>query len=75
MKKDFIVYDPVAGLTILQAIQDAIDLAKRNDKTVKANINDVNMTFTRKTKPTDALKLFHKRLNILYLKQDRLHQK
>ena len=74
MEEDFITYDPVAGLTILQAIEKAINLAKTNDKTVKANINDVDMTFTKETKAPEALILFHKRLDALYAKEA-THQK
>ena len=69
MKDDFINYDPVAGMTILQAIEEAIILAKTNDKTVKSNINDVEMTFTKETKLPEALKLFHKRLGAIHAKQ------
>lgn len=75
MKKDFIIYDPVAGLTILQAIEDAIELAKKNDKIVKSNINDVEMTFSKNTKVAESLKIFHRRLNALYAKQNALHQR
>ena len=75
MEKDFITYDPVAGLTILQAIEHAINLAKKNDKIVKSNINDVDMTFTKETKAAEALKIFHKRLNALYAEQEASHQK
>ena len=75
MKKDFIVYDPVAGLTILQALENAINLAKKTNKIVKANINDVDMTFSKNTKVAVSLRIFHKRLNELYAKQDALHQR
>lgn len=75
MKKDFIVYDPVAGLTILQALENAINLAKKTDKIVKSNINDVEMTFSKNTKVAESLKIFHRRLNELYLKQDNSRQK
>ena len=62
MKKDFIEYDPVAGMTILAAIEEAVNLAKKHDKKVKAEINDIKMTFSKKTDPKVALKRFRRRL-------------
>ena len=75
MKKDFIIYDPVAGMTILAAIEEAVKLAKTYDKKVKADINDIKMTFSKKTDSKKALKRYHERLHALYAKQDAARQK
>ena len=73
--KDVMHYYPVAGMTILGAITKAIQIAKENNKTVLSEMNDVEMTFTPQTKAADALKIFHKRLDALYAKQDKQRQK
>ena len=40
-----ILADFTAGLTIEQAINEALDFAERNNVGVRAKINDINMTF------------------------------
>ena len=69
IEKDFVYYDPVAGMTILEAIMKAIKLAKEHIKTVKTNLNDVDMVITTETKPAEALTVFHKRLDALHAQQ------
>ena len=73
--KKVMYFYPVAGMTILGAIEKAIKMAKDNDKTVLSEMNDVEMTFTKETKLDEALKVFHERLNALYAEQDKQRQK
>ena len=73
--KDYIYYDPVAGMTILQAIMTAIRIAQENKKPVKTNLNDVDMVITDKTSPKDALIVFHKRLDEIHAQQIKQSQK
>ena len=59
IKKGELVYDPVAGLTIKQAINGAIFESKKNHgEHVHAIINDVHMHITGKTSPDRAYDAF-----------------
>jgi len=53
IKKGELVYDPVAGLTIKDAVARAIIMAKQENKHVHAIINDVHMHIN----PDTSLKL------------------
>ena len=53
IKKGELVYDPVAGLTIKDAVARAIIMAKQEGKHVHAIINDVHMHIN----PDTSLKL------------------
>ena len=44
-----LTYLPVAGLSIKEALARAILLSKKNDKPVKALINDIEINVTEKT--------------------------
>ena len=46
MKENDLIYEPVAGLTIKEALARAVLMAKKNDKPVKAIINDIEMNIT-----------------------------
>ncbi len=55
IKQGELVYDPVAGLTIQEALARAIIMAKQQEKHVHAIINDVHMHIN----PDTSLQLAH----------------
>ena len=65
-KKNKLIYEPIAGLTILGAFTEAIQMAKRNGKPVHAINNDIEMDVTAKTHPTKAVAAFQKKLKAHY---------
>ena len=65
-------YSPVAGLTIEEAIQRAIQMAKKENVTVLANINDIFLSIKADTHLDDAYNTYQKRLKRVY--EDKLKQ-
>ena len=59
-----IKYAPVAGLTIEQAIIKAVKMAKDENKTVMAVINDIVMCVDNKTILVKAVKEYYQKLYI-----------
>lgn len=61
-----IEYTPVAGLTITQALETARLIARKENKKVIANINDIIMCISHNTNIKLALNLYQKRLEFKY---------
>ena len=61
-----IEYTPVAGLTITQALETARLIARKENKKVIANINDIIMCISHNTNIKLALDLYQKRLEFKY---------
>nr|MBQ0091496.1 hypothetical protein [Candidatus Enterousia merdequi] len=57
-----IFYNPVAGLTIDEAIIEACAKSRKNNDLVDANINDVHLFITPNAKASDFVKLYRKHL-------------
>ena len=55
IQKDELVYDPVAGLTIEDALAQAIIMSKKTNEHVHAIINDIHMYIN----PQTSLKIAH----------------
>lgn len=56
-----IVYEPPAGPTIKEAINNAIEIAKEEKKSVELHINDIILTVNQNSNPTTiAAKYFAK---------------
>ena len=68
MTDDDLTYVPNAGLTIKEALARAVLISRRNDKPIKAIINDVEMNITGETNLKEALDEYHKRLDESYKK-------
>ena len=64
--KDAILFEPVAGYTIQLAIQEAIQLAQKNNKPVKLNINDFIMDINKKSDFMKTMKLYETLLKKRY---------
>lgn len=61
MKKEKgLIYEPVAGLTILAAFLEAIKMAKDTGRPVHAIINDIEMNVTARTNPKRAVASYQK---------------
>ena len=75
MKTENLVYEPVAGLTIQRAFEDAISMAKEHGKPVTAIINDVVMQVTEKTKAQQAVAVFRKKLQAQYEAECRAYER
>ena len=60
------IYNPVAGLTIKEALIRAIKLSADNNKPV---INDIVMNVDAKTDISKALKDYHQKLELRYYVQ------
>lgn len=63
-----ITYLPVAGLTIKEALARAVIISRKNDKPVKALINDIEMTITDKTNLKNAFNEYQTKLALKYEK-------
>lgn len=63
------IYNPVAGLTIKEALIRAIKLSADNNKPVMAVINDIVMNVDAKTNISKALKDYHQKLELRYYVQ------
>ena len=61
-----IEYNPVAGLTIRQALQNAKTTASMEHKNVVANLNDVIMCISSRTNVDKALQLYAEKLALKY---------
>jgi len=61
-----IEYKPVAGLTITQALETARLIARKENKKVIANINDIIMCISHNTNIKLALNLYQRRLEFKY---------
>ena len=61
------LYNPVSGLTIKEAIQRAIGMARHENTTVLANINDVFLSIKSDTDLNEAYDLYQKRLDQSYM--------
>ena len=59
-------YKPVAGQTIEEAINAAVQLAKENNCVVIAVINDIVMFMNKKTNPKQATKDYRDKVNLRY---------
>lgn len=67
MKKEKrFVYEPVAGLTIIGAIKEAIKIAEERNEPITAFMNDVYLTITKKSNVERKKKEFQKKLKALY---------
>jgi len=75
MKQEELIYDPAVGLTIQQAFEEAIAIAKKHGKPVTANINDIVMKVTSKTKAMNAVALFQKKLQAQYEAECRTYER
>ena len=64
--KDAILFEPVAGYTIQLAIREAIQLAQKNNKPVKLNINDFIMDINKKSDFMKTMKLYEALLSKRY---------
>lgn len=53
-----LVYDPVAGLTIKEAMVEAIFLAKKYNDLIEAHINDITIYVTPKSNLTKIINLY-----------------
>ncbi|MBQ4471667.1 MAG: hypothetical protein II942_00250 [Alphaproteobacteria bacterium] len=73
-KANALIYEPVAGLTILGAFLEAIKIAKENHKTVHAIINDVEMNVTSRTNPERAVAIYQKKNQQLYEAEMRAYE-
>ena len=63
MKKEKrFVYEPVAGLTIIGAIKEAIKIAEERNEPITAFMNDVYLTITKKSNVERKKKEFQKKL-------------
>lgn len=47
---DHVLYEPVAGLTIRQAVEDSIQISAFENLPVHININDITLTVHRNSK-------------------------
>ena len=70
-----IEYIPVCGLTIREALNNAKALARKNNKTVIANINDIIMCVSSTSTIKDTLDLYHKKLDLKYEIEKMKHEK
>ncbi len=59
-------YNPVAGLTIVEAISNSVKMAINVNDLVEANINDVILYITPKSKVETYYKLYKKHLEQKY---------
>ena len=59
-------YDPLAGLTINQAIANAKKMARAERCTVVADINDILMIINEQTDVDKAVDLYQDKLNFKY---------
>lgn len=61
IEEDTIIYNPPVGITIKQAIINAIEIAKNNKKSVELHINDVSLEVSQSSNVSNiALKYFIK---------------
>ena len=61
IKNDRVIYEPVAGPTIKEAIGYAVDLAKQEKKPVELHINDITLDVNQNSDITKlAIKYFSK---------------
>ena len=60
-KEKGLIYEPVAGLTIIGAFLEAIKMAKEHGKPVHAIINDIEMNVTAKTNAVKAVATYQKK--------------
>jgi len=60
-KQKGLIYEPVAGLTIMGAFLEAIKMAKEAGKPVHAIINDIEMDVTAKTNAKRAVATYQKK--------------
>jgi len=61
-----IKYNPVAGLTIIEAISKAVQKARASNDLVEANINDVILYITPNSKVEKYYTLYKKHLEQKY---------
>lgn len=61
-----VAYTPVAGLTIEQAIDKAIQVAQQKNCTVITVINDIVMFVDKKTNPKQAVIDYRDKVNLRY---------
>ena len=73
-KAKALIYEPVAGWTILGAFLEAIKMAKENHKTVHAIINDIEMDVTSRTNPERAVAIYQKKNKELYEAEMRAYE-
>ena len=66
IKKDKIIYKPVAGLTIKNAINEGIEIAKIEKKPVDLYINDIIITLYDWSNPRKMLGRYYIQLNKKY---------
>ena len=65
-KEEKLIYEPIAGLTVLGAFTEAVQMAKKAGKPVHAIVNDIEMDVTAQTHPTQAVATFQKKLKEHY---------
>lgn len=61
-----ITYIPVAGLSIKEALINAVRLSEDNKTSVIAIINDIVMNIDANTNTAEALKEYHQKVNLRY---------
>ena len=68
-KKKRFVYEPVAGLTIIGAIREAVQIASKRGEPITAVMNDVRLTITEKSDTRKKLEEFHRKLIARYARE------
>ncbi len=58
-----ITYNPVAGLTIKEALERAVEMAGKKRQCVLVVINDIVMAVNKNTNIDEALKEYHDKLD------------
>lgn len=61
-----ITYNPVAGLTIKEALERAVEMADKKRQCVLVVINDIVMAVNKNTNIDEALKEYHDKLDFKY---------
>ena len=73
-KKKSLIYEPVAGLTIIGAFMEAIKIAKEAGKPVHAIINDIEMDVTAKTNAKRAVATYQRKNKAKFEAEMRAYQ-
>lgn len=63
---DHVVYEPVAGVTIKNAIEESIIIANFEKMPVELRMNDITITITKNTSPSVAVNRYLSKLERSY---------
>ena len=71
-KEQNLIYKPVAGLTVLKAFTEVVEMAQQSGRSVHAIVNDIELDISPKMRAVQAVAVFQKKLEARYAAEDRM---